>query len=85
MLGCLLHGAGGGEDDPASHPENPPDLGGAPYRWCGFCGAKQYLPKKIPALRFPEVDRCPRCRERDWRDEIDEITAPDYREDREGR
>lgn len=51
------------------------------YRWCGFCGAKQaYSPEGIASLRFPEVDKCPRCGERDWRDELDELTAPDFRE-----
>jgi len=29
-------------------------------------------------LRF--VPPCPRCQSTDWRDEIDEMTAPDFRE-----
>ncbi|HZQ33710.1 MAG TPA: hypothetical protein VFB19_18510 [Mycobacterium sp.] len=54
---------------------------GVRFRWCGFCGAKQaYSPEQVAALRFPEVDKCPRCGERDWRDEWDEMTAPDFRE-----
>jgi len=27
------------------------------------------------------VPPCPRCGERDWRSEVDELTAPDYREE----
>jgi hypothetical protein len=30
------------------------------------------------ALRF--VPPCPRCRSKDWRGEVDELAAPDFRE-----
>ncbi len=61
---------GGGCDDPrAIHPH-----------WCGFCGAVEvFTAAQCARLRF--VPPCTRCREHDWRSEVDELTAPDHRED----
>ena len=48
--------------------------------WCGFCGAKlMFSFDECRLLRF--TPPCPRCGETQWRDEIDELTAPDYREE----
>jgi hypothetical protein len=47
--------------------------------WCGFCGAQQeFTAIQCQSLRI--IPPCPRCGNTDWRDEIDGITAPDYRE-----
>lgn len=47
--------------------------------WCGFCGAKLLF--YIEECRtFHFTPPCPRCGEKQWRDEIDELTAPDYHE-----
>lgn len=47
--------------------------------WCGFCGAKlMFIAVECRQLRV--VPRCPRCREIDWRSEVDELIAPDIRE-----
>lgn len=48
-------------------------------KWCGFCGAILAYSPEVEA-RMYVVPPCPRCGEKDWRDEIDELTAPDYRE-----
>lgn len=60
---------GAGCDDPREiHPH-----------WCGFCGAEvTFSALKCQSLYF--VPPCPRCGKRDWRNEVDELTAPDYRE-----
>ncbi len=60
---------GGGCDDPRGiHPH-----------WCGFCGAQlAFSAAECRQLRI--VPPCPRCGETQWRDEIDDLTAPDYRE-----
>jgi hypothetical protein len=49
------------------------------YEWCGFCGAKLYYSQKQLDQRIC-APPCPRCGEKDWRDEMDELTAPDQRE-----
>lgn len=47
--------------------------------WCGFCGAQlMFSAIECQALRF--VPPCPRCDEKQWRTDVDELTAPDYRE-----
>ena len=54
---------GGGCDDPReSHPH-----------WCGFCGA-QLLWDKVMCRALRIIPPCPRCGEKDWRDEIDSLT-----------
>lgn len=61
---------GDGCDDPRSiHPH-----------WCGFCGAKQMF-AAVQCRQLVIVPPCPRCGEKQWRSEIDELTAPDYREE----
>lgn len=47
--------------------------------WCGFCGAS-LLFHQIQCERLVIVPPCGRCGERQWRSEIDELTAPDFRE-----
>lgn len=62
---------GDGCDDPREfHPH-----------WCGFCGAKQMF-DALDCSQLAIVPPCPRCSGTDWRDEIDELAAPDYREER---
>lgn len=61
---------GGGCDDPREIHEH----------WCGFCGAvRAFSSDECRQLRI--VPPCMRCGEKDWRDDIDELTAPDYREE----
>jgi ribosomal protein L40E len=60
---------GDGCDDPRNiHPH-----------WCGFCGA-ELLFSAIECRSLMIVPPCRRCRSTDWRSEVDEMTAPDYRE-----
>jgi hypothetical protein len=60
---------GGGCDDPRS----------IHLHWCGFCGAAlAFTAVECAALQV--VPPCLRCGERDWRSDVDEMTAPDYRE-----
>lgn len=69
-MGAAMSGQpGDGCDDPRRiHPH-----------WCGFCGAQQMFTEiQCRSLRF--VPPCPRCREKQWHNEVDELTAPDYRE-----
>lgn len=47
--------------------------------WCGTCGAERAF-ARAECAQLAAVPRCPRCRGTDWRDEIDDLTAPDYRE-----
>jgi hypothetical protein len=47
--------------------------------WCGFCGA-ELLFSAVQCRQLSGVPPCPRCSGRDWRTEIDELTATDYRE-----
>jgi hypothetical protein len=47
--------------------------------WCGFCGAEQWF-GTAECRNLLLVPPCLRCGERDWRDDIDELTAPDHRE-----
>jgi hypothetical protein len=60
---------GDGCDDPRSiHPH-----------WCDFCGAQlEFSSLQCRQLRI--VPPCPRCGEHRWRSDIDDLTAPDYRE-----
>jgi hypothetical protein len=47
--------------------------------WCGFCGAQlMFTPIQCRSLII--IPPCSRCGEKQWRNEIDELTAPDYRE-----
>lgn len=48
--------------------------------WCGFCGAQRDF-AKIECKQLRIIPPCLRCGERDWRNEIDSLTAPDYREE----
>lgn len=60
---------GGGCDDPRD----------VHAHWCGFCGTSLAFSRaECQQLRF--VPPCPRCSEKAWRNDIDELTAPDYRE-----
>ncbi len=60
---------GAGCDDPRDvHPH-----------WCGFCGAK-LLFSKVECGALIIVPPCLRCGEKQWRSEVDELTAPDFRE-----
>ena len=60
---------GDGCDDPrTAHPH-----------WCGFCGAKVFF-SAVECEQLRMVPPCPRCSEKDWRNDVDELTAPDYRE-----
>jgi hypothetical protein len=47
--------------------------------WCGFCGA-QLAFSRIQCQSLIFVPPCARCGERDWRGDVDELTAPDHRE-----
>lgn len=47
--------------------------------WCGFCGAELIF-SSLECGLLVFVPPCLRCRERQWRDEIDLLTAPDHRE-----
>lgn len=47
--------------------------------WCGFCGAELAF-SSIQCRQLRIVPSCPRCRSTNWRSEVDEMTAPDYRE-----
>lgn len=53
----------------------------AHMHWCGFCGA-QLAFSRDQFRQLIIVRPCPRCGEKQWRDDIDELTAPDYREER---
>lgn len=49
------------------------------FHWCGFCGAQlAFTQDGCRGLRI--VPSCPRCRETGWRDGIDELTAPNIKE-----
>lgn len=49
------------------------------HHWCGFCGASLAFSRiQCRQLRF--VPPCPRCGEKDWRGDVDELAAPDHRE-----
>ncbi len=47
--------------------------------WCGFCGAREWF-SADDCRALIVVPSCLRCGGRDWRDDIEELTAPDYRE-----
>lgn len=47
--------------------------------WCGFCGAERLF-SRIECTQLVIVPPCPRCREQQWKSEVDEIVAPDFRE-----
>jgi predicted RNA-binding Zn-ribbon protein involved in translation (DUF1610 family) len=49
--------------------------------WCGFCGA-YLLFSAAQCRQLVTTPECPRCREVAWRNEVDELAAPDYREPR---
>lgn len=55
------------------------DPRGIHEHWCGFCGALKAF-SRDECRQLVTVPPCPACGEFDWRDEIDELTAPDYRE-----
>lgn len=60
---------GGGCDDPrTAHPH-----------WCGFCGAELWF-SRVVCQQAIVVPPCRRCGEQQWRNEVDELTAPDFRE-----
>lgn len=47
--------------------------------WCGFCGAAQLFSQgQCQQLRM--IPPCPRCGEKRWRGDVDEVTAPEIRE-----
>lgn len=46
---------------------------------CGFCGAELAF-SRAQCQQLLIVPPCPRCGERQWRSEIDELTDPDWRE-----
>jgi hypothetical protein len=48
--------------------------------WCGFCGAVKTF-SAAERQQLIAVPQCLRCGSLDWRDEINELTAPDFRED----
>lgn len=48
--------------------------------WCGFCGA-QLMFSAVECRQLRLIPPCPRCAERQWRTEVDELSAPDYREE----
>lgn len=66
---CVSGPPGGGCDDPRE----------THAHWCGFCGAKQWF-GVVECRSLAIVPPCLRCGERDWRDDVDEMTMPDYRE-----
>lgn len=48
--------------------------------WCGFCGAQlAFSANECRALLV--VPPCPRCSEQQWKTDVDELTAPDFREE----
>lgn len=47
--------------------------------WCGFCGAALAF-ASVECRALIVVPRCPRCGGTDWRDDVDDLTAPNYRE-----
>lgn len=49
------------------------------FHWCGFCGAEVAF-TSAQCRQLLIVPPCPRCRETDWRSDVDELTAPDHRE-----
>jgi len=61
---------GGGCDDPRE----------VHLHRCGFCGARLEFATAV-CRQLVIVPPCPRCGERDWRGDVDELTAPDYREE----
>jgi hypothetical protein len=60
---------GAGCDDPR-HMHN---------HWCGFCGAVLVF-TRAQCQQLRVVPPCSRCGEQQWRNEVNEIIAPDYRE-----
>lgn len=71
-----------------SEPSGQPGDGCADPRdihphWCGFCGAQQDF-AQVECTSLLIVPPCPRCGERDWRNEVEGLTAPNYREERPG-
>ncbi len=49
--------------------------------WCGFCGAELAF-SRTQCAQLVIVPPCPRCQGTDWRTDVDELTAPDYRDKR---
>ncbi|MDT0608912.1 hypothetical protein [Streptomyces lancefieldiae] len=47
--------------------------------WCGTCGAQRLFSTEECRL-LVIVPPCPRCQSAAWKDVVDELTAPDYRE-----
>lgn len=64
---------GGGCDDPRAVHKH----------WCKFCGALLLFSRDQCRL-LVIVPPCPRCGSTSWGDEIDELTAPDFRETPDG-
>lgn len=64
---------------PGNGCEDPRDI--HPH-WCGFCGAQRML-TALECAQLLIVPPCSRCSGTKWRSETDELTAPDYREDRQ--
>ncbi len=60
---------GAGCDDPREIHEH----------WCGFCGAKKAF-ARVECQQLVVVPPCPACGERQWKGDVDELTAPDNRE-----
>ncbi len=58
----------GCQDGCATHPH-----------WCGFCGAYLMF-TDVQCGLLVIVPPCPRCGEKQWRNEVDELIAPDFRE-----
>ncbi|MFJ1653684.1 hypothetical protein ACIOC2_20300 [Streptomyces sp. NPDC088337] len=50
--------------------------------WCGTCGA-QLLFSAEECRLLMIVPPCLRCQGTDWKSEVDELTAPDYREEQQ--
>lgn len=47
--------------------------------WCGFCGAEMMFSAEC-CRDLAIIPPCPRCGSQDWRDDIDEMFAPDFHE-----
>lgn len=52
----------------------------AHLHWCVGCGAEMLFTRAHCQL-LTVVPPCPRCGEKGWRDEVDELTAPDHPEE----
>lgn len=61
---------------PGAGCDDPRDLH---THWCGFCGALLVF-TAVWCRTSVIVPPCPRCGSQDWRGDVDELVAPDYRE-----